>query len=98
MELLLIALTVLLITAIALFVMARHAPTDLLPPDQVLRNAEAMHLYDHDDQAIFLLQEYIHHYPDNPSLREKLIQLEAGNRLRRTRRSPDQAGGGIRHG
>ena len=91
MELLLIALTALLIAAVALFVMTRRAPTDLLPPDQVLRNADAMHLYDHDDQAIFLLQEYIHHYPDNLPLREKLIQLETGCRSRRARRSPGQA-------
>ena len=93
MEPLLVALAVPAVLAIALFFKTRRKPETLMPLEEVIRSADAMHQYGHDEQAIFLLQEYAHVYRDNIQLRDKIMQLEKNcQHQRKLHRQPSSRG------
>jgi hypothetical protein len=73
--LLLVAIMVVIVLALTLR-STRHERHYHLPEEEVLRSVDAMHQYGHDQEAIWLLQEYSGHYPDSEVLREKLKQYE----------------------
>lgn len=48
-----------------------------MPPEQVLRDVEAMCRNAQGDQAVSYLKVYCERFPNNVALRRKLIELEA---------------------
>lgn len=88
MEFVFIVLGIIAIFVFLVFFLRPKADLPSLTPTEVIRNAEAMHQYDHDEQAIFLLQEYSSRFPQDRSLREKLIQIEASHQKKRKQLLP----------
>ena len=89
MELVFIVLGIIAVFAFLVFFLRPKADQPSLTPAEVIRNAEAMHQYGHDEQAIFMLQEYSNRFPQDPSLREKLIQIDASHQQKRKPLAPN---------
>lgn len=88
MEPLLVALAIPAVLVIALFFKTRRKSESVMPLEEVMRSADAMHQYGHDEQAIFLLQEYAHVYRDSIQLRDKIVQLEKNCQHQRKHQRP----------